>query len=225
MWTWFGKARCELGIAPKARSPSATNRRPGVAARSSSRGGNIATWRHTFVLQCSTTRAASSTVGYRTPASQRWAAPSRRCSGWWLPVRARRQSRDSWSSLPPGWGSPLAVGCRSSGEVGSAPSRRTRCSVCWLLLRPRAGAFGTPWRGRGGETSTRWRSPQPELPSWSRRNAPRGALLYPRRSREELEGRFLDADETAARRGAAALHLWRVGWPGGYRGVAGAGLP
>ena len=50
----------------------------------------------------------------------------------------------SWSLLPPGWGSPLAAGCRSPGEVGSAPSRRTRCGVCWLRSKPKAGGFGTP---------------------------------------------------------------------------------
>ena len=141
----------------------------GVVARSSWGGGNIETWRHTFVLQCPTTRAASSTAGSRTPPRQRWAAPSQPSSGWWPPVRARRRSRDSWSSLPPGWGSPLSVGCRSPGEVGSAPSRRTTCSARWLLSRPRAGGFGTPWRGRGAETSTRWRSPPPASRSRSRR--------------------------------------------------------
>ena len=74
------------------------------------------------------------------------------------------------------------VGARSEDEVqrALAPSRGGGLAAC-----------GIRCRGRVGETSTRWRSRRPGSRSRSRRNAPRGALLYPRLSREELEGRFL----------------------------------
>ena len=65
------------------------------------------------------------------------------------------------------------------------------CGVRLRRWRRRAGGCAIRCGGRVGETLTRWRSHRRGLWSRSRRNAPRGALLYPRCSREELEGRFL----------------------------------
>ena len=47
-----------------------------------------------------------------------------------------------------------------------------------------------PWQGRGDIDSVAI-APTGIAFAIEKRNAPRGALLYPRRSREELEGRFL----------------------------------
>jgi hypothetical protein len=99
--------------------------------------------------------------------------------------------RAACSSPRSGWVSTPGTGSRSLVAVVLAPARRTRCSARWPLLRRRDGDCGTRCRGKAGETSTRWRSRPLGLPSRSRRNAPRGALLYSRLSREELEGRFL----------------------------------
>jgi hypothetical protein len=80
----------------------------------------------------------------------------------------------------------LADRSRASALAPRTPSnaRSRRC-------RQRAGGCSTRFDGPVGVTSTRWRSRPAGSPSRSRPNAPRGALLYPRLSREELEGRFL----------------------------------
>ena len=83
------------------------------------------------------------------------------------------------------------TGCRSRGAAVWVLARRTRCGTGSQSSRGRGGGCGIRCRGEAGATSTRWRSRPPALPSRSRRSAPRGALLYPRFSREELEGRFL----------------------------------
>ena len=84
-----------------------------------------------------------------------------------------------------------ATGCRSRGAVVWVLARRTRCGAGSRSSRGRGGGCGTRCRGEAGGTSTPWQSRRPESRSPSRPNAPRGALLYPRLSREELEGRFL----------------------------------
>ena len=117
----------------------------------------------------------------------------RRRAPW--PVSRQREcgprGRGGCSSSPVRSACTRATGSRSLVGVGSGPALRTPSSARWHRCRRRAGGCGTRCRGRAGETSTRWRSRRPGSRSRSRRSAPRGALLYPRLSREELEGRFL----------------------------------
>jgi hypothetical protein len=73
------------------------------------------------------------------------------------------------------------VGARSEDEV--------QCALASLKAEGWRLRHSLSWQGRGDIDP--WRSPPPGSALSSRRNAPRGALLYPRLSREELEGWFL----------------------------------
>ena len=74
------------------------------------------------------------------------------------------------------------VGARSEDEVQRALARARGGGMAAAPLAALAGPRGHRLRGDLAHRRSRSRS---------RRNAPRGALLYPRLSREELEGRFL----------------------------------
>ena len=95
-------------------------------------------------------------------------ARSLRCSGSPSPARDRGRSPGCCSSSPSDSGSTLAAGSDSLAVAESALVLRTRSSARSQRCRWRAGGFGTRCRGTAGETSTPWRSRQPESRSRSR---------------------------------------------------------
>ena len=110
----------------------------------------------------------------------------------WFPRASGRRRSPGCCSLPrSGSASAPVVGSRSLVVAASVLARRTKCSVRSRRWRRRAGDLRHSLRWQGGGDIDSVAISATGLRLRLRRNAPRGALLYPRFSREELEGRFL----------------------------------